>query len=328
MNTPISIGIPALNEEANIGLLLNSLLAQKSEHTELKEIIVISDGSTDRTADIVESIAKQDSRVILVNHTNRAGASMRQNEILEMFSGEILVLLNADVIPESDTFLDVICEPIIADTTVGLVGARVKPLPAQGFIEGIINWSARFKRDFYESLEEMHRIYLCHGRARAFSRTFAKSFTWKPLVGEDAFSYIQCIKLGYRFVYQKNACVKYRSPQTITDHIKQSGRFIQGQSVLSSFESDDENRKELHASFLVTLGSLIRRQPLTFMRLVGKHLILNPIFAVSYIGLFGVSYVATALFPSYFGKSRWDVSDSSKVLGTQLGLIFLDHVAI
>jgi chlorobactene glucosyltransferase len=60
----VSIIVPARNEEANIGPCLESLIKQDYPHF---EIIVLDDGSEDATAAVVRSIAKRDSRVLLMN---------------------------------------------------------------------------------------------------------------------------------------------------------------------------------------------------------------------------------------------------------------------
>lgn len=44
----VSVGIPAYNEEQNIASLIFGILKQKVNNITLKEIIVISDGSTDK----------------------------------------------------------------------------------------------------------------------------------------------------------------------------------------------------------------------------------------------------------------------------------------
>ena len=49
----VTIGIPAYNEEKNIGRLLRALLRQKTNGLSIKKIIVISDASTDKTSQIV-----------------------------------------------------------------------------------------------------------------------------------------------------------------------------------------------------------------------------------------------------------------------------------
>src|SRR5262245_61827632 len=59
---PISVLIPARNEELGIEACLRSVLA--SRHVEL-EVIVLDDASTDRTVDIVRAIAAEDARLRL-----------------------------------------------------------------------------------------------------------------------------------------------------------------------------------------------------------------------------------------------------------------------
>jgi glycosyltransferase involved in cell wall biosynthesis len=50
-----SVGVTAYNEEANIGRLLDALLAQHLRAVEISEIIVVASGCTDNTIPIVES---------------------------------------------------------------------------------------------------------------------------------------------------------------------------------------------------------------------------------------------------------------------------------
>jgi hypothetical protein len=59
---PVSVLIPARNEEASIGAAIESVLTSRGVDLEL---IVLDDGSTDATAEIVLSYAKQDTRVRL-----------------------------------------------------------------------------------------------------------------------------------------------------------------------------------------------------------------------------------------------------------------------
>ena len=74
----VTIGIPAYNEEANIGHLLKSLIKQKEEDFKIDKIIVSSDGSTDRTIEIVKSF--KDSRIKLLDNKKRRGQASRQNQ--------------------------------------------------------------------------------------------------------------------------------------------------------------------------------------------------------------------------------------------------------
>jgi len=62
----VSVIIAARNESKNIGKCVNAILSQ-SYPSELFEVIVINDRSTDETADIVKKISETDSRVKLLN---------------------------------------------------------------------------------------------------------------------------------------------------------------------------------------------------------------------------------------------------------------------
>jgi len=97
----ISIGIPAYNEEANIGNLLESILSQKQDSFVLKEMIVISDGSTDRTVQEAKKVS--DERVKVIEGIERRGQAYRQNEICSRASADFLVLLNADILIKNNS---------------------------------------------------------------------------------------------------------------------------------------------------------------------------------------------------------------------------------
>src|SRR5437868_12983304 len=54
----VSVAVPAYNEEKNIGLLIDSLRAQRIRRAEIVEIVVVASGCTDRTAEIVRQRQK------------------------------------------------------------------------------------------------------------------------------------------------------------------------------------------------------------------------------------------------------------------------------
>lgn len=70
----ISIIVPAYNIEAYIGRCIESILNQ--EHKNL-EIILVNDGSTDRTAEIIEEYTAKDERIISIHKTNGGVSSAR-----------------------------------------------------------------------------------------------------------------------------------------------------------------------------------------------------------------------------------------------------------
>lgn len=220
----VSVGIPAYNEELNIKLLVEVILKQKNSNHVLKEVVVVSDFSSDNTVRQVKKI--KDPRVKVVDRKIRMGLNRTQNEILGLVSGDILVLMDADVVPLGLDFINEIVAPIINDENVGVVGADVVSAKSASFFEKIIADSHDFKYSFYKRINRGNNIYVCHGRASAFPKRFYSKLRWPIYPAEDAYAYLACLKSGYRFEFAPNAKVLFRSPSNLSDHIKQSQRFF------------------------------------------------------------------------------------------------------
>lgn len=70
----LSLFMPAYNEEKNIGRTLKEISAFfNTINLKDYEVIVVNDGSSDSTAEIVSEYAKKDHRVRLINHENNKG---------------------------------------------------------------------------------------------------------------------------------------------------------------------------------------------------------------------------------------------------------------
>jgi len=87
VQSPISIIIPAGNEEASIGNVLEGL----REWRDRAEIIVVSDGSTDRTPEIAE---RAGVRVIRHRANKGYGAALKTG--IRAAAGDIIVMMDAD----------------------------------------------------------------------------------------------------------------------------------------------------------------------------------------------------------------------------------------
>jgi glycosyltransferase involved in cell wall biosynthesis len=90
MKPLVSILIPAYNAEEYIVYTLKSVIAQTWPR---KEIIVIDDGSTDRTAEIVRRYASKDVRLV---STKNQGLSAAVNHGLRMCQGDYIQELDSD----------------------------------------------------------------------------------------------------------------------------------------------------------------------------------------------------------------------------------------
>jgi cellulose synthase/poly-beta-1,6-N-acetylglucosamine synthase-like glycosyltransferase/peptidoglycan/xylan/chitin deacetylase (PgdA/CDA1 family) len=95
----VSALIAAYNEEAVIDRTIRRLLASTCP---IAEVVVVDDGSTDGTADIVAEVAESEPRVRLVRQAN-AGKWSALNNGLAQVTGEIVVTLDADTVFHPDT---------------------------------------------------------------------------------------------------------------------------------------------------------------------------------------------------------------------------------
>lgn len=88
----VSIIVPVYNQEHCIKDCLNSILCQSYDNL---QVIVVDDGSTDRTGDIIDSISKRDHR-IEVYHVENQGVSNARNYGLFRVKGEYVQFVDAD----------------------------------------------------------------------------------------------------------------------------------------------------------------------------------------------------------------------------------------
>lgn len=232
----VTIGIPAYNEEANIGLLLTDLFRQKRNKYSLDKILVASDGSTDKTVGIIEEL--KNKKVVIFDNMDRRGPAVRQNQIIQNTDSDILILLNADIRIKSQDFITNLILPIVGGEAE-LTSCAIREFPPKTFVESILEIGMKLKTVLFETWNNGQNGYLCHGTARAFSRSFYSKLRFKGGEGEDMYTYLECLKRQYRFKFVRNICVWYRNPATLADHFKQSYRYFKYQAdFLSNYKSE------------------------------------------------------------------------------------------
>ena len=116
----VSVIVPAYNEEKVIGTTVERLL--ESDHRDL-EVIIVDDGSQDRTAEVVHNKFGNDPRVVLLRVPN-GGKANALNAGLKLARGEIIVALDADTQFQADTIARLV--RWFADEKVGAVAGNAK----------------------------------------------------------------------------------------------------------------------------------------------------------------------------------------------------------
>lgn len=296
--TTITIGIPAYNEEANIVYLIKSLLKQKLVNASITKIYVISDSSTDKTVEKAKGV--KDLRLVVLNNASRKGKTYILNSLFKKSKNDFLVVLDADVVPASDNFIQELIMPALNKKQFGLTGANTVSLKAKNYFEKVIETSHRFKNTIYSRENKGDNIYLCHGRARAFAKNFYKKLRIPNNVPEDAYSYLICKKLGYQFLFVPKAIVLFKSPSKLADHMMQSMRFSSGKEILSKYFS----QKDLNESYKLSMFNV--------SRVLAKFFIQNPMT----ISIFILIKVYARLFVNKenINHKLWNIARSSKKL--------------
>lgn len=107
--TKVSVLIAARNEEKNIALTIDDVLAQ-SYPEELFELIVVDDHSTDRTSEIIQSYSNRGVRLIQLNEKEKLNSYKKKAiaEAIAQSNGDLIVTTDADCRMGKDWLISIV----------------------------------------------------------------------------------------------------------------------------------------------------------------------------------------------------------------------------
>ncbi|MFC7307265.1 bifunctional polysaccharide deacetylase/glycosyltransferase family 2 protein [Streptomyces monticola] len=220
---PVTVLVPAYNEEKGIESTLRSLLA--STHRQL-QIVVIDDGSTDRTADVAEAV--RDPRVTVVRQAN-AGKAEALNTGLAHARHHIVVMVDADTVLEADAIRRLI-QPL-AHPAVGAVSGNTKVGNRRGLLGRWQHLEYCFgfnlDRRMFEVLECMITV---PGAIGAFRRDAALGVggVSTDTLAEDTDLTMALWRAGWRVVYEETAVAWTEVPTSLRQLWRQRYRWCFG----------------------------------------------------------------------------------------------------
>jgi cellulose synthase/poly-beta-1,6-N-acetylglucosamine synthase-like glycosyltransferase/peptidoglycan/xylan/chitin deacetylase (PgdA/CDA1 family) len=219
----VSIVVPAFNESVGVERAVRSLAA--SAYAEF-EVIVVDDGSTDGTGDIVESLGLE--RVRVLRQAN-AGKPAALNRGIEAARHEVIAMVDADTVFEPET-LNLLVQPL-REEDVGAVsgntkvGNRRRLLGRWQHIEYVMGFN--LDRRLYDVLQCMPTV---PGAIGAFRRSALQQVggVSGATLAEDTDLTLALGRAGWRVVYAEDARAWTEAPGTLHALWRQRFRWSYG----------------------------------------------------------------------------------------------------
>ncbi len=291
----VTVGIPVYNEQRTIKNIITDVLNQTNQHYVLDQIIILSDGSTDKT--ISEAKLINNSRIKIVEGTIRKGKPSRMNQLFSMAHSDVVIVLDADIRLHTHKTIDELITPILQNNTVQLTSGHgvsnpTRTLTQQIALAGHSIWnSCKFDSDAQELL-------LCDGSLRAFGKNLYARLRFPNSSADEAFSFLACKQYGYDFRFVKNSVYTYTLPSTLRDYIRQVRRYILSPEI----QKDQFSKEVLSVEFSVPIRTKLR----AFI----SYAVRNPFPTL----LYGAVTVYARILNRFHKdtSSRWEIISTSK----------------
>ena len=227
-NSPVSIVIPAHNEESVIRRTLATLL--RGAEADEFEVIVVCNGCCDRTAEF----ARCEYANAVIIELSEASKTAAINAGLQRAQGNVVLLLDADIELETRSARQLV-------SAVTRPGVEV----AIGHMDVDTEGADPLVRAFYRVW--LHHPYLRHGKfaaAMAFSRAgLARIGTMPPVTADD--TYLRRLFPAERVAGVDSVHFTVRAPRTVKSLVQVRARSYRGTRQLAPlFEGSDQYANE------------------------------------------------------------------------------------
>jgi len=245
-----SVIIPAYNSEKTIRQCLEALSSQTAGRSDY-EIIVVDDGSSDRTAEI----AGKYTGVKLVRQVN-AGPAAARNNGAKLAQGEIILFTDADCIPDPD-WIEQMLLPFVKEQDLsgakGIYKTRQKELAAR-FVQ--IEY-----QDKYDLLRKLKYIDFVDTYSAGFKRDVFLRFqgydtSFPVACAEDVELSFRMSNAGLKMVFNPQAVVYHTHPSTWISYFKKKYKFAYWRMVAVR-KNPNKMIKDGHTPQLMKLQTLL-----------------------------------------------------------------------
>lgn len=220
----ISIIVPAYNEEVTIKSCIQSLL--ELDYPDY-EIIVVDDGSTDKT---FEEAKKFEGSGVKVIHQENQGKANALNYGIHLSKGEIVVAVDADTKLHRES-LKKIANRFVANNRLGAVAGNVKVDPVQGLSNILQATEYTTGINLIRKAQSMLGcVMVVPGPIAALKKEAVErvGFFSDDTFAEDFDVTMEILKKGYQVEYEDGAISYTDAPKNLEDLMKQRRRWYRG----------------------------------------------------------------------------------------------------
>ena len=232
-----SILIPAHNEEQVIGATIESMLQLEYPKDKL-EIIVINDGSQDKTKEIINHYAALDARVHLFDIQQGEGGKGKSRTLnlgIQQAKGEIIAIYDADNTPDKDSLRYLVAQ-LLDNKELGAVIGKFRTVNKKAtLLTRFINIETlSFQLMLQAGRWQMHGISTLPGTNYVmWNHLIKKLGGWdEEALTEDSELSIRIYEEGYKIKFIPYAITYEQEPQQWSVWIKQRLRWVRGNNYV------------------------------------------------------------------------------------------------
>lgn len=206
----ISVVVPVYNAEKTIEKTIEALLSQKTEKK--YEIIIIDDGSTDDTPNIIKKYP------ITIFTQENAGPAAARNAGWKMASGEIVAFTDSDCVPVPD-WIEAISNHF-KDYSVGGVGGTYKTENTGSILALYIAEDSRFRQSRLGREIEGTGTFSAAFRKKLLEQVGGFDETYRGATAEDFDLGYAIRETGHKIIYEPEAIVGHYHKEDFLKYIK------------------------------------------------------------------------------------------------------------
>lgn len=257
MNELISVIIPAYNVEKYIEKCINSVLNQT--YTNL-EIIILNDGSTDNTKQILDGFENKDPRIKII-HKENTGVSDTRNLGLEIAKGDYIGFVDSDDEIRTNMYEFLLSDLISNDADISHCGFELVKLNVSKVFNGTNKLWMQSQREAMVSLLKAD-LFEPSSCTKLYKRTVVENIKFNTEVkfNEDLLFNVEAFKNAQKIVFHDVPLYKYKynplSASRSTQNYKIQENVLEVSELLNSILSGldiDDIKNQFYVNKLISV---------------------------------------------------------------------------